>query len=353
MSDRLTVIATWARAVANALEACNCDCEPLFDELGIDSTKTYDPTARYPMSTMYQLLLRAIELSGDPAFSLKVSRHLPQTYLPALVLLVASSENMYKAFDVMCQFSELVNDGATLTLERDGDSVFLIHSPSDTARSLLGPEASGQLLPAVVEATFAGLVDNVRNSLNPQFSVKCVHFNHREPDDRRDFDKLFQAPIRYYQVENKLEFDYQLLCQPLITANPLLVQVNEQIVKGYLENRASDAMVLQTQRHILGMLPMGEPSQEQVARGLCLSSRQLRRKLQQADTSYSQLLQQTRHKLAKQYLAQPNLALSEITQLLGFGDQSNFSKAFKRWQGSSPGYYRQQGTRQVTQLPQL
>ena len=80
MPDRFTMVATWARAVVNALEASGCDSQSLFDELGLDSSKTYDPNARYPMAKIFELMLRAAELSGDPEFSLKVSRHLPQTY---------------------------------------------------------------------------------------------------------------------------------------------------------------------------------------------------------------------------------------------------------------------------------
>jgi len=342
MPERFTMVATWARAIVNALDADDCVSQNLFDELGLDSSQSYDPNARYPISKIFELLLRAAELSGDPEFSLKVSRHLPQTYIPALGLLFASSDNLYKGLEALCRFFELVNDGVTLEMQHQGDSVFLDYRLSDAASYLLSIDETAQLPPVAVEVTFAGLVDSVRNTFNPQFGVKNVYVCHSKSGVEDVLAKFFKAPVHYDQPYNRLEIDYALLCKPLVTANPELVQLNEQVVKGYLDANTQDAIITQTQLHILDMLPKGEPSQEEVARALFLSSRQLRRKLQQSGTNYAKVLQQTRHDLAKKYLAQAKLPLVEITQLLGFSDQSNFSKAFKRWEGSAPATFRKQ-----------
>lgn len=342
MPERFTIVATWARAIVNALEADECDSQSLFDELDLDSSQTYDPNARYPALKIFELLLRAAELSGDPEFSLKVSRHLPQTYIPALGLLVASSDNLYKGLEALCRFFELINDAVTLELEHLGDSVFLTYRLSDAAEKIMSVEGVAQLPPIAVEVTFAGILDSVRNTLAPQFSVKNVYLCHSDPDNKDVLANFFNAPVHYNQPFNRLELDYALLCTPLITANPELVQLNEQVVKGYLDANTQDAIITQTQLHILDMLPKGEPSQDEIAKALFLSSRQLRRKLQQSGTNYAKVLQATRHDLAKKYLAQAKLPLAEITQLLGFSDQSNFSKAFKRWEGSAPATFRKQ-----------
>ncbi|MAZ86339.1 MAG: hypothetical protein CL693_01740 [Cellvibrionaceae bacterium] len=84
----------------------------------------------------------------------------------------------------------------------------------------------------------------------------------------------------------------------------------------------------------------GEPRQNEVARRLHLSTRQLQRKLAQEDTSFVKLLGNIRHKLACSYLTGGEDSISEISAKLGFVDQSNFSSAFKRWEGCSPRQYR-------------
>lgn len=53
-------------------------------------------------------------------------------------------------------------------------------------------------------------------------------------------------------------------------------------------------------------------------------------------TSYRDVLDETRKSLAEEYLRQRKLSHAQIAYLLGFSDQSNFSRAFKRWTKKSP-----------------
>jgi AraC-like DNA-binding protein len=71
-----------------------------------------------------------------------------------------------------------------------------------------------------------------------------------------------------------------------------------------------------------------------------MSSRALQRGLKQEGQSFRELLEGTRRDLAKKFLAQPELSLTDVCYLLGFSDQSNFTKAFKRWTGETPTRYR-------------
>ena len=51
----------------------------------------------------------------------------------------------------------------------------------------------------------------------------------------------------------------------------------------------------------------------------------------------------TREQLARQYLGDPGLALAEIGLLLGYSEQSAFTRAFRRWTGQTPQAFRQGG----------
>ncbi|MFT7578781.1 MAG: AraC-like DNA-binding protein [Myxococcota bacterium] len=67
-----------------------------------------------------------------------------------------------------------------------------------------------------------------------------------------------------------------------------------------------------------------------------MSNRKLQRKLKVEGTSYADVLDQTRESVAQFYLKQGDISLAEICYLLGFAEQSSFSRAFKRWTGSTP-----------------
>ena len=88
------------------------------------------------------------------------------------------------------------------------------------------------------------------------------------------------------------------------------------------------------------LLPKGEPGAAAVAAQLHLSERSLQRRLADARTGFSAVLKDTRHSLARSYLRDPQTSIGEIAYLLGFGDMSSFTRAFRRWEGLSPSEFR-------------
>lgn len=89
-------------------------------------------------------------------------------------------------------------------------------------------------------------------------------------------------------------------------------------------------------------LARGHPIIGNTAQALHLSVRSLQRQLAEQDTSYSKLVEEVRHKLACELLAENELPIASITRQLGYADCPSFSRVFVSWQGVSPSIYRQQ-----------
>jgi len=94
------------------------------------------------------------------------------------------------------------------------------------------------------------------------------------------------------------------------------------------------------QQLLVRLLPEGEVSVDKVARALHQSTRTLQRRLADRGMSWQQLLDRTREQLARQYLRDPGLSLAEIGLLLGYSEQSAFTRAFRRWTGQTPQVFR-------------
>jgi AraC-like DNA-binding protein len=92
---------------------------------------------------------------------------------------------------------------------------------------------------------------------------------------------------------------------------------------------------------IVEKLPDGAPGQQQIAAALHVSNRTLQRKLREENTSFKELLKDTRMQLARKYLRSPGRSVVETAYLLGFSEPSTFSRAFKRWTGVAPAQYRE------------
>ena len=95
-------------------------------------------------------------------------------------------------------------------------------------------------------------------------------------------------------------------------------------------------------RRLLLARPGDFPTLPSAARALHTSGRSLRRHLADLGTSYQEVLDEVRKRLALQYLGTTQLPLYEIAFLLGFSDPSNFRRAFKTWTGKTPGDYRRE-----------
>jgi AraC-like DNA-binding protein len=78
------------------------------------------------------------------------------------------------------------------------------------------------------------------------------------------------------------------------------------------------------------------PSMDTAASDLGMSPRTLSRKLAEDGTTYQQVLDTLREKLAKEYFSRGGSSVTQIALKLSYTDSSNFAKAFKRWTGMSP-----------------
>ena len=92
-------------------------------------------------------------------------------------------------------------------------------------------------------------------------------------------------------------------------------------------------------RSIIEQLPRNQADIQTIADVFHMGRRTLPRKLKSEGSSFKELLEDTRKKLAHDYLVQ-GLSITQISFMLGFTATSSFQVAFKRWYNQSPGDYR-------------
>jgi AraC-like DNA-binding protein len=127
----------------------------------------------------------------------------------------------------------------------------------------------------------------------------------------------------------------------LPTSNNELATTCDVILAKQLAELANSDLESRCKAWLLEQLTSGEPSEETLARAMGMSPRTLQRKLGDLGLSYKSVLEKTRYDLALRYLDDPSKSVTDITFLLGFSEQSAFTRAFKRWSGKAPTSYRQ------------
>jgi AraC-like DNA-binding protein len=99
----------------------------------------------------------------------------------------------------------------------------------------------------------------------------------------------------------------------------------------------------QVSRLVVEELEGGEPTLARIASRLALSPRTLQRRLADEQTTFADVLDETRRHMAQAYVQDRGLALTEVAYLLGFSEQSAFTRAFQRWWGMPPRQFRSAG----------
>jgi len=334
MSARGTSSGGWIVAISRALESANCDSAQLFKDAGLDLNQASDPNSRFEVSRMRQVWQMAVEQTGNPAIGLRVAEFVKPTTFHALGYSIWASDSLRDALGRLVNYIRAVSNAGSLSEEQDGD-IYRI-------RFQVNRDEHGQLIVAhePLDAFVAALVSICRDLSGPDFCAARIRFERPAPDDISDFEKLFRCPLEFGAAQTMVEFHLAGLDDPLPTANAELAQQSDHILIDYIARLDQEDIVAQVRARVIEMLSAGEPPQEKVASALCLSLRNLQRKLQLEGTTYTQVVEEVRHDLAIQYLEQSHLAVNEISYLLGFSSLSSFSRAFKRWTGLAPGKYR-------------
>lgn len=145
---------------------------------------------------------------------------------------------------------------------------------------------------------------------------------------------MFDAPV------SGIELSLDDADRILPSGNKDMAEFNDQAMNKYLLAKDSDPLVSRVTKIIVEHLPSGDATIEKAASELYMSKRKLQRLLHDEGTSFIALLNETREDIAKQYVRDKDMNLTEIAFLLGFSEQSTFSRSFKRWTGKSPSSFR-------------
>lgn len=128
---------------------------------------------------------------------------------------------------------------------------------------------------------------------------------------------------------------------PFRTYNAELLEVLASALEGSDRQAGHRVDIAGQVRWILKRkLTSGRPEISVVAGELSMSQRTLQRELARHGESFQSLLGEARREMAREYLQDASLELTEVAYLLGYEDDNSFYRAFRQWEGLSPGEWR-------------
>jgi len=329
-----TTIGSWALLIAKAIESYGLDSHDLFSRSNIDLTAIQNnPEVRLPVKQMAVLWQLAVDETKDECFALRLTKYFqPNTY-SAVGLAFASSRNILEGYENCIRYFKMTTDAAVHSLEILDDTAIL-HIDIPPENEPVSIEA--------IEAFMSTLVSLSRVMTSEHFSPLEVCFKHDKSKYKDTYEAFFKCPVLFNQSHHKIIYSLADLQQPQMLANPALASTLENWIDEHLNRFSQDLISTKVKAYILDNILKGDIELEQIASSFNLGLRTLQRKLKAESKSFNELLDECRHHMAIKLLSEQRVPLIEISYMLGFSDQSGFTRAFRRWTNTSPKNYRDQ-----------
>lgn len=278
----------------------------------------------------YYALLERIAID-DPEFPGRYARALRPDDLGALGLAFKTAPTVQVALERLARYLLVLSDTLQyeLTTTAEGGRFALVGRPHHRRGAAIANECALAAVLSITRSVSATPVDPV-----------LVEFQHGAPDDDRHLRSVFGCPVRFDAVVNALHFDPAGLERRTLLADDGLSSYLLARLDDLTARKASRSIVDDVRAVIADALPDGQPSKSLVARRLGVSERTLHRQLADHGETFQSIATHARRDAAEALLAEGRHSIVEVAFLTGFADQTAFSRAFKRWTGTTPGAYR-------------
>ena len=171
---------------------------------------------------------------------------------------------------------------------------------------------------------------------------KEVGFHYDRPANIDAHQAAFPSAVLKFETDVSYQiYDNACLDQPVLGANSDLFREFEDKVRRVIARVGnSDTWTEKVRHRVVKGLKGSSPTLEEIASELAVSMRTLQLRLSEEGTSYSEILSFARADLAKEFLKHGDVRNDEIAYLLGYSEESVFSRSFKKWTGRTPTEFR-------------
>ena len=314
-------------------EEYGMDPMPIFASAGVPLGAVSSPQQRVPLSKIYKLWELSKEASGDEAIGLKTGKYARPAHFYAFGYSWMASSTLLGGMQRLTRYQQLMSTASIeVKLTETDDSYVLSSIFPDASKS---PPKEG--IDCGMTALLA-LCDIVaEKEIRPlRVELTCPATVH--PDAYRD---ALRAPVQFNSEVGSIHFDKDTLNEPLPHGTPDIAKATDKIAEQYIEALDPHKVASQVRRLLIDLLPSGKVDQGMVSSQLHRSTSTLQRQLKAEGLSYRDVLESTQRGLAENYLRDRKYSHAQISYLLGFSEQSNFSRAFKRWTSLSPRQYQE------------
>jgi AraC-like DNA-binding protein len=318
------------QAIPAVLRSLGFDPAEVLSEVGVDLKVYDDADNRMSFATRGRLLAHCVAVTGCRHFGFLVGQRAGLNSLGLVGLLVRSSPDVETALQSLERYFYLNLQGAAVALTVDANNATLRYDIYQARAEATDQVGAGAL------AVFCNIL---RDLCGLAWKPKEICFAQRRPEDVEPFRQFFRAPLRFDAEHHAVVFPAYWLQKKLPDTSPELRRLVQTQVDALIV-RHGDDFPEQVRGVLRGALLTGHASADQVAAMFSMNRRTLTRRLSAFDTGFQKLVDEIRFEVARQMLEDSRIEILEISALLDYAGPNAFTRAFRRWTGTTPAKWR-------------
>mgnify|MGYP000405331094 CR=1 FL=1 len=254
--------------------------------------------------------------------------HLDLAQLGVYGYALMSAPSLRQAIQFVLWGKKLTGTTFHYTLEEKANNAYLSLTPKhDYQDSLL----------LRTDTEMSSVIQTITQLFRRRIPLKHVYLTHKKGAHSNMYHSFYNCPVLFDQRKNCIVFDAKYLDEPLIHGDKNTFEACQLSCQQLIEKKNNKKPPLS---ELIFLLLIEKKSHDltlhDTAAKLKLSTRTLRRRLQEEGTNFQNLVRLCRMNQAKEKLINTQLTIEEIAFSLSYSDASAFTHAFKRWAGMPP-----------------
>jgi AraC-like DNA-binding protein len=328
LNDIPTASGGIARAAYVLASQAHISVGPLLRRANLTLQQVKNPHFRMAVRDQIKFLNLVADELQEEFIGIRLGQTADLRELGLLYYVMASSDSLGDALQRGSRYSTIHNEGVHISY-RAGKFVTVTLNYFGVAR-----QSDRHQIECIITLLLR-MCQELSGRLLVPLRVKLMHHRTRMPSE---FRRLFGERVAFACAADEVVYPGSIAHTPSIKADPHL---NELLVKYCEEAHAnrrkkSATWQLKVENAIVPLLPHGQARIGKIAAELGVSRRTLARRLASEGFTFRKALYSLRFDLAKRYLREEDLPISEIAWLLGYRETSALNHAFKRWTGKAP-----------------
>lgn len=317
-------------AITSVLESLGYEAAAVLTDAGFDPHLLDDPDTLLTFSGRAGLMGTFSEVTGCAHFGLLVGAQGNLSSFGLVGYLAMHSSDVAAALQSLIRYLHFHVQGSAGVLDRSDNSAFFGYE-------ILQPLSKGA--DQLEDGALASMYNIMRQLCGSDWRQTEVWFTHRMPRDTGPYRQFFRAPLRFDMEKSGLFFSARWLNCSVQAADPELHRLLQKTIDG-MEARFKDDFPQQVRRVVRQALISRHATADEVAALFSIHSRTLHRRLREQGITFQDLVDECRYAIARHMLQNSDTSLIQIADIVGYADARAFSRAFKRWTGTTPAKWR-------------